>query len=92
MILHGKTQALIDKEKRIADWKTIIEDSKKDLAETDWVVIKLNEYQITNPEEYEAMLEKYQPILDAREKMRKDINRAEQELQNAGVIGAGYAD
>jgi len=92
MMLKGKTQADVDREKQIADWKMIIRDSKKDLAETDWVVVKLNEYRITNPEEYEAMLEKYQPILDAREKMRKDINRAEQELQNAGVIGAGYAD
>jgi len=58
MILKGKTQAQVDTEKRIADWKMIIEDSKKDLAETDWVVIKLNEYRITNPEEYEAMLRK----------------------------------
>jgi hypothetical protein len=68
----------------------IIADSKKDLAETDWVVIKLNEYRITNPEEYEAMLAKYLPLLDARDKMRRDINDAEEELRKAGV--AGYAD
>jgi hypothetical protein len=86
MILKGKTQSQVDKEKRIADWKMIIEDSKKDLAETDWVVIKLNEYRITNPEEYEAMLEQYKPILDAREKMRQDINYAEEELRKAGAL------
>lgn len=86
MTLKGKTQEQVDKEKRIADWKMVIEDSKKDLAETDWVVIKLNEYRITNPEEYEAMLEQYKPILDAREKMRQDINWAEEELRNAGAL------
>jgi hypothetical protein len=86
MILKGKTQAQVDKEKQIADWNMVIADSKKDLAETDWVVIKLNEYQITNPEEYEVMLEKYKPVLDAREKMRQDINQAEEALRNAGAL------
>jgi len=86
MILKGKTQEQVDKEKRIADLQMVIADSKKDLAETDWVVIKLNEYRITNPEEFEAMLEKYQPILDARDKMRQDINWAEEELRNAGAL------
>ena len=92
MILKGKTQEQVDKEKRIADWQMVIADAKKDLAETDWVVIKLNEYRINNPDAYDAMFEKYKPLLDAREVMRQDINQAEQELQNAGVIGAGYAD
>jgi hypothetical protein len=86
MTLNGKTQAQVDQEKRIADWRMVIEDSKKDIAETDWVVIKLNEYRITKPDEYETMLEKYQPILDAREKMRQDINSAEEELQKAGAL------
>ena len=86
MILKGKTQEQVDKEKRIADLQMVIADSKKDLAETDWVVIKLSEYRITNPEEFEAMLEKYQPILDARDKMRQDINWAEEELRNAGAL------
>ena len=81
MILKGKTQAQVDKEKQIADWNMVIADSKKDLAETDWVVIKLNEYRITNPDEYDTMLAKYQPILDAREKMRQDINAAEQRIK-----------
>ena len=92
MTLKGKTQEQVDKEKRIADLQMVIADSKKDLAETDWVVIKLNEYRINNPDAYDAMFEKYKPLLDAREVMRQDINQAEQELQNAGVIGAGYAD
>ena len=86
MTLQGKTQAQVDREKRIADWKMIIEDSEKDLAETDWVVTKLSEYLITNHDEYEAMLVKYQPILDARDKMRQDINQAEEELRNAGAL------
>jgi len=86
MMLKGKTQADVDREKQIADWKMIIRDSKKDLAETDWVVVKLNEYRITNPEEYGAMFEKYKPILDARERMRQDINWAEEELRNAGAL------
>jgi hypothetical protein len=86
MILKGKTQAQMDKEKQIADWQMIIEDSKKDLAETDWVVIKLNEYRITDSDDYDAMLEKYKTVLDAREKMRQDINQAEEELRNAGAL------
>jgi hypothetical protein len=86
MILKGKTQEQVEKEKRIADWQMVIEDSKKDLAETDWVVIKLNESRITKLDEFDALLEKYQPILDAREKMRQDINWAEEELRNAGAV------
>jgi hypothetical protein len=81
MILKGKTQAQVDKEKQIADWNIVIEDSKKDLADTDWVSIKLNEYRITNPDDYDAMLEKYKPVLDARGKMRQDINTAEQKIK-----------
>jgi hypothetical protein len=81
MILKGKTQAQVDKEKQIADWNIVIEDSKKDLADTDWVSIKLNEYRITNLDDYDAMLEKYKPILDARGKMRQDINTAEQKIK-----------
>jgi hypothetical protein len=81
MILKGKTQAQIDKEKQIADWNMVISDSKMDLAETDWVSIKLNEYRITNPDDYDSMLEKYTPILDSRDKMRQDINTAEQRIK-----------
>jgi hypothetical protein len=81
MILKGKTQAQIDKEKQIADWNMVISDSKMDLAETDWVSIKLNEYRITNPDDYDSMLEKYKPILDSRDKMRQDINTAEQRIK-----------
>ena len=86
MTLKGKTQAQVDREKQIADWNMVIEDSKRDLVETDWVVIKLNEYRITNPDKLEALIEKYQPILDAREKTRQDINKAEEELRNAGAL------
>jgi hypothetical protein len=81
MILKGKTQAQVDKEKQIADWNMVIADSKKNLAETDWVVIKLNEYQITNQFGSDVILTKYQPILDARDKMRQDINTAEQRIK-----------
>jgi chromosome segregation ATPase len=81
MILKGKTQAQVDREKQIADWNMVISDSKKDLAETDWVVVKLNEYRIVNSDDYDAMLEKYKPILDARNKMRQDINAAEQNIK-----------
>jgi hypothetical protein len=81
MILKGKAQAQVDKEKRIADWNMVILDSKKDLAETDWVSIKLNEYRITNSDDYDSMLEKYKPVLDARDKMRQDINAAEQQIK-----------
>jgi hypothetical protein len=81
MILKGKTQAQVDKEKQIADWNMVILDSKRDLADTDWVSIKLNEYRITNPDDYDTMLEKYKPILDARDKMRQDINAAEQKIK-----------
>jgi hypothetical protein len=81
MILKGKTQAQVDKEKQIADWNMVIADSKKELAETDWVSIKLNEYRITNSGDYDAILEKYKPILDARNKMRQDINTAEQKIK-----------
>jgi hypothetical protein len=81
MILKGKTQAQVDKENQIADWNMVILGSKKDLAETDWVVIKLNEYRITNSDDYDSMLEKYKPILDARDKMRQDINTAEQKIK-----------
>jgi len=86
MILKGKTQAQVNREKQIADLQMIIEDAKRDLAETDWVVIKLNEYRITKPDELEALIEKYRPILDARDKMRQDINKAEEELRNAGAL------
>lgn len=86
MLLKGKTQAQLDQEKRIADWQMVIDGSKKKLFETDWVAIKINEYRITNPEEYEVMLEKYKPLLNAREKMRQDINWAEEELRNAGAL------
>jgi hypothetical protein len=71
----------VDKEKQIADWNMVILDSKRDLADTDWVSIKLNEYRITNPDDYDTMLEKYKPILDARDKMRQDINAAEQKIK-----------
>jgi hypothetical protein len=71
----------VDKEKQIADWNMVISDSKMDLAETDWVSIKLNEYRITNPDDYDSMLEKYTPILDSRDKMRQDINTAEQRIK-----------
>jgi hypothetical protein len=81
MLLKGKTQAQVDRDKQIADWNMVISDSKKDLAETDWVSIKLNEYRITNPDDYATMLEKYKPILDARDKMRQDINTAEQKIK-----------
>jgi hypothetical protein len=81
MILKGKTKERVDKEKQIADWNRVIEDSKKDLADTDWVAIKLNEYRITNLAGYDAILTKYQPILDARDKMRQDINAAEQKIK-----------
>jgi hypothetical protein len=86
MILKGKTQVQVNQEKQIATWKMIIEDSKKNLAETDWVVIKLHEYQITNPNEYDAIFERYRPILDTREKIRQDINHAEEELRNMGAL------
>jgi hypothetical protein len=81
MILKGKTQAQVDKDKQIANWNMVIADSKKDLAETDWVVIKLNEYRITNSFGYDVILTKYQPVLDARDKMRQDINTAEQKIK-----------
>jgi hypothetical protein len=81
MILKGKTQEQVDKEKQIADWNMVIADAKKDLAETDWVSIKLNECRITNTDDYDALLEKYKPILDARDKMRQDINAAEQRIK-----------
>jgi hypothetical protein len=81
MILKGKTQAQVDKEKQVSDWNMVIADSKKDLAETDWVSIKLNEYRITNPDDYDTMLEKYKSIFDVRNKMRQDINTAEQKIK-----------
>jgi hypothetical protein len=81
MILKGKTQAQVDKDKQIANWNMVIANSKRDLAETDWVSIKLNEYRINNPDGYDAMLEKYKPILDVRDKMRQDINMAEQKIK-----------
>jgi hypothetical protein len=81
MILKGKTQAQVDKEKQIDDWNMVISNSKKDLAETDWVIIKLNEYRITNQVGYDVILTKYQSILDARDKRRQDINTAEQRIK-----------
>ncbi len=80
MILTGKTQKEVDKEKQISELNKIITDSKKRLSETDWIVIKLNEYTIKGQAIAENAIQKYQPTLDEREKLRETINEVEKKL------------
>lgn len=81
MILKGKTQEEVDKEKQISELHKIINEAKKRLSETDWIVIKLNEYTIKGQVIVESLMQKYQSILDERVKLRETINKAEQRLE-----------
>ncbi len=81
MILKGKTQEEVDKEKQISELHKIINEAKKRLSETDWIVIKLNEYTIKGQVIVESLMQKYQSILDERVKLRETINEVEQRLE-----------
>jgi len=86
MILRGKTQADVDKENRIAELEKTIADAKRFLSETDWVVVKLSEAEVTAPDTVGLLLEKYKNTLDERETMRQTINKAEEDLANEGIV------
>jgi len=83
MILKGKTQAEVDREKHIAECKATIDEHKAYLAQTDWVVAKCGEYTLRGEP---APIEKYQDVLNRRQYARDEINRLEQEVANAGTL------
>lgn len=54
-----------------------IKKLKRYLTETDYVVTKLNELKLVDPENYEIELTKYQDILNKRKEARIKINNEE---------------
>ncbi len=58
------------------------------LSPTDWVVIKLQSLKEENWSEAEiqAELQKYQPILEKRKRIRQWNNQTEQAIQNAQTV------
>ena len=58
----------------------IIEECKGYLIETDWVVTKIQEISLTDPEEAETLKTKYSEILQKRKEARQTINALEEYL------------
>lgn len=54
-----------------------IKKLKRYLADTDYVITKLNEIKLVDPTNYEAELAKYQDILNKRKEARIKINNEE---------------
>lgn len=80
MKLKGKTQNEIDREKEIQELKDEIEKCKHELNETDWVVVKIIEYDRVGKTIDEYKWCDYANILDTRERNRVRIRQAENRL------------
>lgn len=52
---------------------------KKNLADTDWVVVKISELMIDSPELAEQLKSEYAEVLALRKQWREEINQLQQE-------------
>ena len=52
---------------------------KKNLADTDWVVVKISELMIDSPELAEQLKSEYAEVLALRKQWREEINQLQEE-------------
>ena len=71
-IVELTEEELVAKQQEIANQK-LIEEAKRYLKETDWIVVKINEYQLSG-EDISPLLDKYAVELQTRKEKRDLIN------------------
>lgn len=85
-VIDGKLTVVDDEEtQNSAEYKRIkfenaISVEQEFLTRTDYVIVKLQEAQLEDEEEYQALRLKYADILAKRKQARKSINEWEEEL------------